>query len=78
MTVTPAFMCTNCLNKDLNNPNGLFISTKLKRRDDSKQKWFYPEQKIITKKTYTEEEIMQHPLLSKMLILNIERYKAEQ
>ena len=78
MTVTPAFMCTNCLNKDLNNPNGLFISTKLKRRNDSKQKWFYPEWKIITKKTYTEEEIIKHPLLSKMLILNIERYKAEQ
>lgn len=79
MTVIPAFMCNKCIQKDLTNPSGLFIEKKLPRPKGT----FFPpwvansKRKIISKKIYTEDEIIQHPMLNKMLRINLEPYNKE-
>lgn len=77
MNVIPAFMCQDCLHKDLKNPNGLFVE-KLLEKPPAYPTWMMKNMnKIITKRIYTEEEISNHPELSKMLMVNLEPYNME-
>ena len=76
MGVIPAFICENCIDEDLKDENGFFTIKELERTNliwyGSKKK-----EKIISKKVYTEEEIINNPFLSKLLYANIEHYQED-
>lgn len=78
MTVIPAFICNNCLQTDLKNLNGLFMEKSLGK--NTFMFAFAPPTmtKIITRQKYTEQEILEHPMLSKMLRINLERYEVNK
>ena len=77
MKVIPAFMCSKCAEKDVfNNKKGIFKIKKLPKNKELS--WFWgpdEKEKIVSKKVYTEQEILEDPFLSKLLYANLEHYK---
>jgi hypothetical protein len=77
MTVIPAFMCNKCIQEDLTNSSGLFIEKKLERPSLFTPWMLKNMNKIISKKVYTEKEIAEHPVLSKMIMSKLEPYQEK-
>lgn len=71
MKVVPAFICRECIKKDLKKIMGGLFKEETLRRNPS-EIWM-PDRKdrIISKKVYTEEEILKHPILSQTIYANL-------
>lgn len=74
LSIVPAFLCDECLEKDLNNENGFFEKRELPKSLSAFSWRPNFKQKIITKRIYTEEEIAKHPVLNNLLIANLKNF----
>lgn len=73
MSVIPAYFCQECIEKDLKDKNGLFTEEELPRCPTYASWMPETDTRIITKKQYSEKDIIMHPTLSKMLFYYLEK-----
>jgi hypothetical protein len=72
MKVIPVFMCYDCMQEQLEKENGLFERRELLKDPNNGYSWATKSKlRVVSKKSYTEEEILNHPVLSKVIFSSI-------
>jgi hypothetical protein len=78
MKIIPAYLCPDCLKKDLEDKKGLFTYKKIPKSPESAHWLSDYNMRIFTKEKYTEQEILEHPVLSKLILPNLEQGYVEE
>lgn len=78
MKIIPAYLCPDCLKKDLEDKKGLFTYKKIPKNPESAHWLSDYNMRIFTKEKYTEQEILEHPVLSKLILPNLEQGYVEE
>ena len=72
MKVIPVFMCYDCIQEQLEKEDGLFERKELLKDPNNGYSWATKSKlRVVSKKSYTEEEILNHPVLSKVIFSSI-------